>query len=97
MLAIQEQPKIDPTTSSAVNSAMLPTVTYDPVNQEITATVIVGFDATTATFVVTPPLIAVPKGAGSLLWKVLWNLAPDFTLLSASFVSASQGVEIQGQ
>lgn len=95
MLAIQEQTTIDPTTSSTVDSVT--TVTYDPVNQVITATVIVGFDTATADFLVYAPPIAIPKGVGSSSWTVLWNVVPDATLQSASFRSASEGVEIPGQ
>ena len=91
MIAMMEKTTVDSVTE------LLPTVTYDPVNQVITATVIVGFDTTTSSLVVHAPLIAVPKGVESSSWTALWNVAPDATLQSASFRSTSEGVEIPGQ
>ncbi len=97
MLATMEKPMASKLTDVNSVTELLPSVIYDPVHQVITATVIVGFDATTSNLVVHAPPIAIPKGVESSSWTVLWNVVPDATLQSASFLSTSEGVEIPGQ
>jgi hypothetical protein len=94
MLAMMEKTTVDPVTGVLPT---LPTVTYDHLGKLITATVIVRLDTITDELVVQAPLVAIPKGGESLRWTVLWTIQPDATLQSASFYSAIEGVEIQGQ
>jgi hypothetical protein len=92
MPASVEQTTVDPV------NGLYPTVTYDHQDKLITATVIVAWDAVEGDLVVHAPLIAIPKGGESLLWKVLWEVLPDATTLqSAGFDSTSAGVEIPAQ
>lgn len=89
MPTILEQTTIDPVTSSAVDPAALPTVTYDPVNRKICATVMASWDAIEG-FIVQAPIIAIPKGGELFHWTVLWTLQSDGTLDSLSF----EGIEV---
>lgn len=93
MPTILEQTTIDPVTSSTVDPVALPTVTYDPVNRKICATVMASWNAIDG-FIVQAPIIAIPKGGELFHWTVLWTIQSDGTLDSLSFSSPFEGIEV---
>lgn len=93
MIATMEKMVCEPTPASGV----YPAVTYEPLSKLISATIVVAYDSVEDTLVVQAPIIALPKGGDSVIWTLTWTVLHDDTLQSASFTSASQGIEIPAQ
>ena len=93
MPTIMDQTTSDPATLPAAEPVSLPTVTYNPVDRTVSATVVTSWDPIVG-LIIQAPIIAIPKGGESLFWTVLWTIQRDNTLQAASFNSSSDGVEV---